>query len=641
MVKSYDVLIDGQPYIFDAEGLVLGDALTEPAPPRQLGSAVIENIATGIGPKLSRGNGYYDIHRLIPSVEGQLIHVPKVSVGAQHVLGGLSEYTPGIKHHPFAQAGAQYIAFGKAIYSITLADVVALTYTNVTGSDPTAAPISNANARYTGGGFVWRNRIYFGIENALNGDCVGYAYVDAATPTAAIILSDAAGKGFSYGAASRGRVFVARNKGAPDGIQLKWSSDMANDYSAAGHTQYGSTGTFVYGIENRPRVTWVEMLGSAVLFFLANGGVLASDEAGFIGIAGGRAQASAAEDNFQGFGAVPYLDGMAYRVNYGGPHHINPVTLLTKSMSPGNVQDVPLDVNDVTIRCMTSVGEHLLMAGDKYLYDIVWTGAQPVVHKIMDLSLIASAGFVPGDMTYQGGLLVITMVNTATSRFQQIQLEPIPSINKSILTPGGAVVGWVEPGILVGPARAASMTKLWLQVRGSHYTRVNAASTLSFSTALVDETKAVTIAGISAPGPWAAAITASPQLNRLGRTLSFRLNVNSAGHTGFDERVYMPIVADFLWAPSNTDMLTLTLKATSEQLGRAGGLLRSRSARQVVDALIAKQYTVITVVFSDGSPSPATWTMFVEGVEAARTVEAESGTAADAYVVKMACRRLS
>lgn len=648
-MNSYDVKIDSLPYLFAAEGITLGDALKEPAPPRQLGSAVIENVVTGIGPKVNRGNGYYDVHRLIPTIEGQLIFHPKVAVGAQHTLTGGSDYTPGVHHHP--GVGGQYIPFGKMIYLITIGDTVTLTYTNCTGADPTAAPISNANARYTGGAFQWRNRMYFGIEDSTNGLVLGYAYIDfAVSATAVILKSDAFGKGFSFGAAARGRLFITRNKSnvvGLDPIELKWSPDMTHNYDddVTPFSIYGNTGTFIYGIENKPRTTWVSMLGSAALFFLANGAVLASDEAGFVGIIAGPSQSSAAEDNFQGFGAVPYLDGMAYRVNYGGPLHINPVTLVTRSLSPGNLQDISLEMHDVTIRCMTSVGEHLLYAGDKYLYEVVWIGNTPVLHKHIDLSQFAAAGFVPGDMTFQGGLLVITMVNTSTNRFQQIQMEPIPAINKSTTVYAGASIsGYLDTGILMGPERAMHMTKLWLQVRGAHYTRVNAGNSLSFSNGLVDESKAVSLASVTAAGPWSSAIAGAPQLNRLGRTLSFRMSMNVVGYTGFEEKVFTPIVADFVWCPNMDDMITLSIIASAEQPERVGGAWIDRSARTIVDTLLAKLYTIISVEFSDGSPTPATWSMFVEGVQASRMGEqaaADSGYGSDSYIVKMVCRRLS
>jgi hypothetical protein len=652
VVNSYDIKIDNEPYVFAGEGIVLGDALHEPAPKHELGSAVIENVVTGLGPKVNRGNGYYDIHRLIPTVEGQLIFNPTMRVGGAHTLEGTSEYTPGIFHHPVGNAGANYIAYGRAIYAIFLTDIVALTYTNCTGDDPTGAPINNANARYTGGAFTWRNRVYFGIEDSSNGKAIGYAYIDlAVSPTAVTLKDDSFSKAFSYAAAGRGRLFLARNQSnviGNDPIQLRWSPDMDHDYSddATPFTVYGDTGTFVYAIENRPRVTWIRMLGSAVIFFTANGGALASDEAGFIGIIGGPSQSSGAEDNFQGFGAVPYLDGLAYRINFGGPIHLNPVTLVTRSFSPGNLQDLTLENNDVTILCMTSVGEHLLYAGGRYLYEVVWIGATPVLHKHMDFSnFVDLDGYTPGAMSYQGGLLVITFVNTDTNQFRQVQMEPMPSINVSTEAVSDiARSGYIDTGILVGPSRATHMTKLWLQVRGTHYTRVDPLNTLSFSNALVDESKVVSIASVVSPGPWAAQISGAPQLNRLGRTLSFRLNMNTNGYTGFNERVFTPIVADFLWVPTEDDMLTLKLLASAEVPMRTGGSWVDRSARAQVDALLAKSRTVITVEFSDGSPTPATWTMFVQDVTAARVGgenAASSGYGADDYVVSMVCRRLA
>lgn len=642
MVKSYDVLIDGEPYQFAGEGITFGDSLLDPAPISQLGSAIVENVADGIGPKLSRNNGYYDIHRLIPTVEGQLIFPPMAQVGAEFPLSGSIDYTPGIFHHT-CPAG-QYIALGSRIYRMNLVDFAALTYTLVASSEATAI---HANARYTGGAFVWRDRIYFGIENALNGQAIGYAWIDfVADDDLATVVLDT-DKGFSYAASNRGRLFIAQNQASPNHTKLKWSPDMATDFTDAGFDLYGDNtttgGTFVYGIEGRPRVTWVLMIGSAALFFRADGSVLASDEGGFIGIASPRSQSSGALDNTQGFGAVHYLDGAAYNVFAGGPHHINPVNLLTRSLSPGNVQDVTIEVQDVDVNSLYAVGEHLLMAGDNYLYDILWSTNIPVVHKLMNLkTLAANANYVPGSMTQQGGILCVTMFNSVSSRFQQFHLELLPSLRVSTeVYAGSAVQGWLEPGIMVGPERASHMTKLWLQVRGTYYTRVNASNTLSFTTGLVDETKAVSVASVASVGPFAAAITGAPQTNRLGRTLSFRLNMNVQGFTGFNERLYFPLAADFLWAPTTDDKLILKLLCTSEQNSRAGGILTRRSARFVADALNAKSRTIITVKFSDGSPTPAEWTMYVEQVEVQRATQAEAGYATDSYVATLLCRRLS
>lgn len=636
-MRSYDIKIDGEPYRFQGEGIQFSDSLVDPAPPTQLGSAVIENVSNGISTKLGRGNGYYDIHRLIPTVEGQLIFAPKVQAGSAFALSGSRDYTPGIFHHPCA--AGQYIAFGTRIYRLNLVDFVGLTYTLVAGSDCTSI---NANARYTGGAFVWRNRIYFGIENGLNGGAIGYAWIDfIAADATATVVNDAT-KGFSFAAANRGRLFLAQNQAAPDGIKLRWSPDMANDFTAAEFTLYGDSGTFVYGIETRPRVTWVLMLGSAALFFRSDGSVLASDEAGFIGITSPRSQSSGSEDNTQGFGAVHYLDGAAYPVFAGGPHHINPVNLLTRSLNPGNVQDISVEREDTNIHALMSVGEHLLMAGDTYLYDVVWSGPTPVVHKLLNMTTIAGAGYVVGAMTQQSGIIAITMYNSSTGHFKQIHLELLPNMRVSTEAYSGpALNGWIEPGILTGPERAATQTKLWLQVRGAYYQQAHASNTISFSNGLVDESKAVSIATVSGAGPFAAAISGSPQTNRLGRTLSFRLNMNPAQYTGFNEKLFLPLVADFLWSPTIDDKLVLTILGTAEQQTRAGGVLSRRSSRQVVDTLLAKSRSIITVEFSDGSPTPATWTMFVEAVEAVRAQESDPLYDSPVYNVKMLCRRLT
>lgn len=635
MPKSYDVKIDGEPYTFQGSGITFGDSLIDPAPPSQLGSALLENVATGIGPKLGRGNGYYDIHRLIPTVEGQLIFPPMATVGAEFLLTGPTNYTPGLFHHS-CPAG-QYIAFGTRIYLIGLLEFVGSTYLLVSGSDCTSI---NANARYTGGAFMWRDRMYFGIEDSTTGQAIGYTWIDLISAAVATVVSDTV-KGFSYGASARGRLFTAQNAAAPGPIKLKWSPDMANNYDAAGFALYGDSGTFVYGIETRPRVTGVLMMGSAALFFRDDGSVLASDEAGFIGVSSPRSQSSGTSEPSQGFGPVHYLDGAAYRVFAGGPHHLNPVTLLTRSLSPGNVQDVSIEVQDIDILTMYAVGEHLLMAGASFLYDVLWRTQTPVVHKLMNLKfLCANDGYVAGAMTQQGGILAVTMYNSVTGTFQQLHLELLPSLRVSTEAYSGAAVqGWIEPGILVGPQRAASMTKLWLQVRGTYYTRVTNNNNITFSNGLVDETKPVSIGTVSGVGPFAAQIVASPQILRLGRTLSFRLNMNVQDYTGFNERLYLPLSADFLWSPTVEDKLILKLIATAEQPTRVGGVLVSRSARSVVDALTTKVNTVITVEFSDGNP-PAVWTMFVETAEAELVVVADSAYGSDSYVVSLLCRRL-
>lgn len=637
-VKSYDILINDLPYMFGNKGGIdLGDSLVDPAPPTQLGSAIVENVSNGIGPKLARGNGYYDLHRLIPTVEGQLIFPPKAQVGNAFALTGSLDYTPGLFHH--STPAGQYIALGTRIYRLNLVDFVGLTYTLVASSDCTAAPISNANARYTGGAFVWRNRIYFGIENGLNGGVLGYSYVDfVVDDDLAVVVNDAA-KGFSYGAADRGRLFIAQNQAHPLGIKLKWSPDMATNFDDAGFDLFGDTGTFVYGIETRPRVTWALMMGSAVLFFRADGSVLASDEAGFIGVTSPRSQSSGALDNTQGFGAVHYLDGAAFPVFAGGPHHINPVTLTTRSLSPGNLQDVPIEVEDPDIGPMYAVGEHLFMAGDTYLYDLLWTHQTPIAHKLFNMVTLAGAGYVVGAMTQQGGILAITMYNSSSGHFKQIHMEVLPSLRVSTEAYSGAALnGWIEPGILVGPERAASMTKLWLQVRSPYFTRVGAGNTVSFTNELVDQTKTVDIATVTGVGPFAAAISGTPQTNRLGRTLSFRLNLNPTEYTGFNERLYLPLACDFLWAPDADDRITIRVELTSEQPSRSGSVLIRTGARAAADVLNAMLNTVQTVKFPDSS---AAWVVFVEQTEVKQLDSAESGTGAPSYLATLVCRRLA
>jgi hypothetical protein len=163
-MKSYDILLAGEPYVFAGRGIELGGAEKEPAPVGQLGSIVISSLHAGLGPARDLAPGRY------LSATNAILHKPGLFIPDFNLPAALTSYDRGTPLYPWmlayekgAPADYAFVIGPKKIYWFD-PHVDSPTLTEVAGSD--LATLTGDKC-YTGSCFPWNNRWIFGFEDDL------------------------------------------------------------------------------------------------------------------------------------------------------------------------------------------------------------------------------------------------------------------------------------------------------------------------------------------------------------------------------------------------------------------------------------------------------------------------------------------
>ena len=610
MVKDWDFKLGDLPLVSPDGGtaIKLGAALNEPARPSEVGSIVIASFHGGIGRGFADGILRYsssvDADLSIPGEFGPRFSI--VTVGSAFA-GSCVATRPTFGYGNGGQ-GRVYVIAGQTLRTFDPGNPGAGLATPTQAGD--AFP---ADSEYSGSTFQYNSELVFGgIKNSATerGKPAFHAVADLGGATTVTREDTLA---ISYGASTRGRCFwVDIDTG------LRWAPMVngATFNGAAPFVKFPATGN---GQElGHPRVTWLSMLGSALLIFKADGVIIGANEQGLLREAG-RLPPGGLDYHF-GRRAAAFHDGMLISGNMG-LWSFDLRTLTLRPASPNYIQGVP----DARLRgTVSAVG-----AAGPYAYAAVRQGSTPTstgfeivryqdrmsVHDLIpetsDNEVITD--FLPYYDTGTGQTLLYYLVwnestNNVTVKYRPLRL---PSDYGSGLTV--AATNSVTIPVLSGPQPAANMTKLFAQVRGYFDKGSGASAQLAFSDWMIDSAE-VSLASVTATGPFSRSFTASPSSRLLGREITAGTVVIT--NAAYDTALHMPLTIDFTWAPGFDDAIYARALVSSEVLGNAGGI-RRRAPTAAAIVLLALRNTVTTLTFPGGGTNGAntSWTVLIEDVQ--------------------------
>jgi hypothetical protein len=642
MLKSWDVKLAGQPYVFGSSpGISLGAALTEPGQPSQVGSVVIASWHGGIGRGFDEGMLQYD-----EATDADLT-VPNAFLPGYSVqsVGSFTASNQSIARPAFGYGdGAKtvWVIAGQSMRYFAPANPGGgLTTVTIGGA---AFP---ANSELSGSAFQYNDELILGIINNDSGNegrPAAYAQIDIDTPGTATVVTtdeDSNAVGISYGASTRARAFWVEADG------LRWAPSVAGavfkDYDGSSGTdefeQKPTEGTpgIVIG---KPWPSWLTMIGPALLIFRQDGAIVGADETGLLTIAG-QVVANGLEVNF-GHRAAPYHDGV-FIPSRTGLWSFNAHSLTLRPASPNYIQGEPLDRLRGEVMAANGAGPYGFVALRQVSAGGTITSVAYMIVRYQDRisvhDLIPTTGanevivdFLPWYDTTTRRLLLYYLVHNESTDSISVRYKPLrlPSDQHAAGT-NIASASSVELASVVGPSPAANMTKLWLQVRGYFRGGTGGACQLDFSNFTVDGA-AVTLASVTADGPFAVPFGGAAA-NRLGRELtSGTVTLTSPV---VDSRLDLPLTFDYVWVPSTQDALTMKLLVSGEVGGRVAANWNDAPwARS--KALLDLRGTVTTLAFPEGD----SWTVLVEGVQL-DDVATPDGAGQTARVATVQVRRLT
>lgn len=603
-MRSWDVKLGSIPLNFPIgqAGLTLGVAQKEPGTPGQLGQAVVGSFHGGVGRDMDDGLGRYgEAVGANTTIPGLLLPEAFKATVDSFVATGVTSMRPALGY----QTGSvMFIIAGQDIYTFDpTAETPAITQMTVNVSGGWAA-----GEEFSGSVFKFNNRMIFGVVNNGQATRYGWCLTDG---TGDVTVVATGGEEVSHGASARGKAFWLRSNN-----QLVWAIQ-----SAAATFPGTPHGPQVIN-NSPPDITWVAMIGTAVILLTSGGEILGADETALWALAGFTGDAPL-DLNFghhpkfwQDVLLIPSITGLW---SYTGQ------TLLTRAIGGNYIQTTNVErlrgsaVSAAAAGPYGYVAQRVPGAEDHTrIYRLVRYQDQFAFHDFLeeqDTNVVAAdmmTFFVQAiDQTRLYYLEHNESNDTVTLMYRNLRLPSDSGFNDFLNTMDSTV----DLLKLTGQDASQSMTKMWLQVRGHFETGtphdVAFPPSLSFEGVTVDG-QTVTIASVTTSGPFAVPIVGSSAGNVLGRELSAcTVKLNNPDH---DTILHLPLVFDYIWVPSDTDRVTLVVTVGSDVVGNVVSL-RQNSSRDLRDDLAALNSTVTTLEFYDDEHGATPWDVLVEDVK--------------------------
>lgn len=639
MSASWDIKLAGKPYMFPdkTSGLTLGAALTEPGNPSQVDGIVIASLHGGIGRGYDNGILQYDsLSEADATMPNTLLPgYPTVSVGS-FTASSLSAMRPAFGYGN----GAKYV-FVMAGQTMKYFDP-----TNPAGG-LTAVTIGGAtfptNSELSGSMFQYNNELIFGVikndaGNEGHPGAWGYIADSLGTPGTATLSTSTK---ISYGASTRARAFWIEDNG---NYGLRWAPavDGANFMNAPSGTTFvekPDSGTPPIAI-GYPLVSWMTMVGSALVILRQDGAIIGADETGMLVVLG-QTPLSGLEVNF-GHRATAFHDGLLVP-SRNGLWSFDLRSLTMRPASPNYIQGQPNERLRGEVMAANGIGSYGFVASRQVASNgtTITSNGLEIVHysdrvTIHDLIPTTSANevivdFLPFYDTVNRRTMLYYLVHNESTDSVEVRYKPLrlPSDQHTAAT-GITTGGSVSLAPLGGPSPASDMTKLFTQVRGHFVKGTGGSATLVFTGFTVDGA-AVTLATVTADGPFAVPFGGTIA-NRIGRELT--AGTITLTNPVLDTRLDLPLTFDFVWVPSSEDALTIKVLISGEVQGGISSLWR-RSPWVDTKDLLALRNTTTTLVFPEGD----SWTVFVEGVSIPE-IETPGGVGQNERVATIQLRRL-
>lgn len=653
-MKSYDVLLNGEPYLFGPAsargGIALGAALTEPGQARQVDTILIPAPTHGFGQEIAANDPKRCRQLFQWEVTGGTI-VPSGS--SDNAFGVASEVPAAFDSvgavNPDRHVHMHKVASSNAIFNPTMfiafpQSVQVWDGTTVTGV--LAAPAG------PGGGFGaytsmarWRGKLIIGIEAipaaGSFGDVskrYGYKYAEYDFPTNVGTNMTAGGDvAVSHIATNSNFIFRIVNYGRFRPPEL-----FIGDVASADFGSIAWVGPILVPLGGY--CTNMITLGPHLLIFKRGGCVLSFDSGEVFSPVYKEGSGGDIDDDLWGASAVQYTSHVVFTTSTK-VYRIDVNTLQTTDITPAKHQnlvrpDATTLLPEIT-RSLAPDGDELFAGAEDSLNNgrIILRGVTTrdgfnytnMVN--LTTNITSAAEKVRGVGMYKGSagnreLIVATKNGANGSIYRQRLYEqgflqlPVSYAGATLyessrLTPDGAA-----SGLTVRPLAV----RLWKQLGSAIFS-------LKMS---MDEGAYVTLGAISAivAGPQRFEIPSSfaPLLGRLSQ---LKIDSSSAPGAGILNRIDFPIAIDFEYAPANKDAVTLKVFA-GEQIENMGGEWIRRSPRKIVDDLLALRRTLVTLEFPDG----VQWSVFVAEVASAQVLQETPELNSPSWLVTLELHRL-
>lgn len=666
--KSWDILLDGQPYLFGPRGgLDVGSALLEPGQPRQMGVIEIPSAHLGFGQRVGRTPAQAEEVRNMEVQPGVLLVAGKLDYLATTMTDAFSAGTatyPDRAVASFIESGKLFLIFPRKI--VQVASDLAIT-TVLTA--PVDYPNAGDHTAYTSA-CRWRGKWIIGLESrpatAAFGDSsqrYGYKYAEYDIATGAWANKTAGGDvAVSHVASTSNTIFRMVNYGLHKPPELFIGDDPTVDFGSIAWLE-------AIQLHMGGYCTALNVYGQHLFVFKRDGTILAVDQAEmFTPVVIPPTQF--ASDYF-GFNAAPYLQHILIPAG-SRIIRFDPRTLSQADWTPAAVQGafpadatIPFPAGPIyavatrlsnEVWCVTrgAGGDTTLVSRGVAEERFAWT------NNIMPYSS-STAPCAAGGAIYEtaNGPALVIPTREAASAGPLLAFQSDAFQNDAFQvgqgasvagTRGGVAVHWLwGVGFATAPAvvtsalnsgrwrssrvspggAAAGLSACPIQVR---FWRDWPSGTLAAVQFAVDDGVAQAITVALGTGPVALLIPSSLQ-PRIGR--SFQVRVWMAQHSL--ARTDFPVAIDYEFVPSRTDAISIRLLAAAEQYHHLGGMWARSSAEMVRDTLLALEGSIVSV----GFPSGVSWTVLVRDVLAELAEQAVDQMAMPSWQVTLDCRRMA
>ena len=676
MRRTFDIKIDGQPYLFPEgqSGLQLGATVVEPAQKGQVASIVVESFHGGVGHDTPTGPFQFSD---VSGTSDADVYTPGVfaidgtaTVMDTETLDTPMFYRPSFIFHPFN--GELYVQTGRHLFRITTV------LTDIGGASTLAADASPNRLRYTGGSFRYGPYAILCVEDIADNNASiytstatttwlqnrsSYGYVQlTSSPTPSLVTTYP----MSFGVTTRSRSYWVRHNTWESTTDLYWAPYVTATTLAAAPVN----GPISF--EGTPKVSWMMDAGNAVLIAFEDGSVRGFDESGFLGVVQAPISTLSsltaagthprAYDAHYGRRAAQYKDAYLLR-SEDGLWAVNPQTLVTRQFDLNDLRATNLETLRGEVDAVAAWGDAAFVAKAVHSgasrrtgyslwrvqahadgsFGVYRQGSSGTTGDFISDAVVVQPHTDPG-ATRVNPVLLYLIVNTTDNTVALVKRDlrlKTPVANLSTTAPTTALI---ETQILSGDGPAQNMTKLFLGVRGYLEVTEAAGSTLTFPSVTIDG-KAVSLAAVDEQGPFYRTFTTSGNeniSNRLGRSIKLQLQLNKASATTLQNapKLIMPLSIDYVWVPDTDDRVTIKVQVVNNALGRAGGVWQS-STKDSSDALLALRQQVVRVEFPDGSTTLGAnrWDVLVEDVFIDQAASEEEPVS-EAYIATLTCRRL-
>ncbi len=646
MTKSYDVLLDGEPYYFGrGGGMAPGSAALEPGPPRQVGTLIVPSPHHGYGQRVARDDQQMEVNDGFEAIPGTIIPRGKESAVTirSTAFSVTSAVYPTRAVASFFENDKVFLIFPREIISVTSAGAIAQV-----AVAPIDFPAGGNQTAYTSVA-RWRGTYIIGIEAIPSSPSFsdssqryGYKYceydIGGDTFTNKVAGGDVA---VSHVAAGPNVVFRIVNFGLRRPPELYLGDDPTVDFDSVSwvgpievHQGGYCTGVYTYG----PHILMAKREG--VLIGMDVGQVfspIVTSPQGF-------------DDDTFGFGIKQYLNWLVIP-NKRSLMRLDPNTLQQTDISPSAVQ------NYVGTEFTNTVMGRVHAVAVRHTNELYAMGQPAVVVGGVDTALVTKGVTFKDGFHYtyctaesstgqhpRGGLIAeyangtIRLVmglrgeESAVGGVQSHDLYGPPLAPRPVAYGLGKLrtarisAGGAAAGLSVLP----SQLRFW---RGFP----DAVATSAWDIALsVDDGAFTNIFSGTINGDGNTVIEIPSTLSpRIGR--SFRIELESTALANDkDYRIDFPLALDYEFVPDTVDAITLIVSASSEQPYNIVGERTRDAGRVVLDRLIALEGTVVTMEFQDATQ----WTVLIRQVTSEMVKVAEPRTNSPTWLVTLDCRRL-